>query len=144
MPQNPRILFIEDHEDTRDLITLVLEHEKYQVTSAGTLEGALKAAAARKFDLFLLDTCLPDGSGFELCERLREFDSATPVLFYSGAAYDSDKLKAIRAGAQGYLVKPCSFAELLQTVATLIVHVRRPHLVKQYIKKPKQRDCYQS
>lgn len=126
MPQNPRILFIEDHEDTRDLIKLVLEHEKYQVTSDGTLEGALKAAAERKFDLFLLDTWLPDGSGFELCERLREFDSATPILFYSGAAYDADKLKAIRAGAQGYLVKPCSFAELLRTVATLIARVPAP------------------
>jgi DNA-binding response OmpR family regulator len=126
MPQNAQILFVEDHEDTRDLITLVLEHEKYQVTSDGTLEGALKAAAVGKFDLFLLDTGLPDGSGFELCERLREFDSATPILFYSGAAYDSDKLKAIRAGAQGYLVKPCSFAELLRTVATLIARTPAP------------------
>jgi DNA-binding response OmpR family regulator len=126
MPQNPRILLIEDHEDTRDLIKLVLEHEKYQVTSDGTLEGALTAAASGEFDLFLLDTDLPDGSGFELCERLREFDSATPILFYSGAAYDADKLKAIRAGAQGYLVKPCSFAELLRTVATLIARAPAP------------------
>jgi two-component system, OmpR family, alkaline phosphatase synthesis response regulator PhoP len=123
MPHSRRILFIEDHEDTRELITLVLEHEGYVVTTEITLAGALKTAATNEFDLYVLDTCLPDGSGFELCERIRMFDSATPILFYSGAAYDGDKLEAIRAGAQGYLVKPCSFAELLRTVASLISRV---------------------
>ena len=120
MPHNRRILFIEDDEDTRDLITLVLEHEDYVVSTDITLAGALKSAATKEFDLLILDTCLPDGSGFELCERIRMFDSSTPILFYSGAAHDADKLKAMRAGAQGYLVKPCSFADLLRAVASLI------------------------
>lgn len=123
MPHSRRILLIEDHGDTRDLIALVLEHEDYVVTTDISLAGALTSAATNEFDLYILDTCLPDGSGFDLCERIRMFDTATPVLFYSGAAYDADKLKAIRAGAQGYLVKPCSFAELLRTVASLISRV---------------------
>lgn len=127
MPHNRRILLIEDHEDTRDLITLVLEHEDYLVTTDITLAGALKSAATNEFDLYILDTYLPDGSGFDLCERIRMFDSVTPILFYSGAAYDADKLKAIRAGAQGYLVKPCSFAELLRAVASLISRVPSSH-----------------
>lgn len=123
MPHSRRILLIEDHEDTLDLITLVLEHEDYVVTTDTTIAGALKSAVTNEFGLYILDTYLPDGSGFELCERIRMFDSATPILFYSGAAYDADKLKAIRAGAQGYLVKPCSFAELLRTVGSLISRV---------------------
>lgn len=123
MPHSRRILLVEDHEDTRDLITLVLEDEDYVVTTDITFAGALKSAATNEFDLYILDTYLPDGSGFDLCEHIRMFDSATPILFYSGAAYDGDKLKAIRAGAQGYLVKPCSFAELLRAVASLISRV---------------------
>ncbi len=123
MPHNLRILFVEDHEDTRDLITLVLKHEQYLVTTDVTVAGALKTAGTTQFDLYILDTYLSDGSGIELCERIRMFDSATPILFYSGAAHDADKLKAIRAGAQGYLVKPCSFAQLLRTVSSLISRV---------------------
>ncbi|HKR59009.1 MAG TPA: response regulator [Pyrinomonadaceae bacterium] len=115
-----RILFIEDHEDTRELVRFVLEAGEYCVTAESTMAGALQFAAPDKFDLYLLDNWLPDGTGFELCERIREFDPNTPVLFYSGAAFDSDKLRAIQAGAQGYLAKPCPFADLLRAVGILI------------------------
>lgn len=115
-----QILFIEDHEDTRNLVTYVLEASGYSVTTASTIAAALPSAQANKFDLYLIDNWLPDGLGTQLCESIRQFDRVTPVLFYSGAACDSDKLKAIRAGAQGYLSKPCPFADLLQTIATLI------------------------
>lgn len=120
MPTKGRILYIEDHDDTRELVKLVLERDDYSVTCERTLSGALDAAHTHQFDLFLLDNSLIDGSGIEFCQRLREVDQLTPVLFYSGAASDADKLTAIRAGAHGYLVKPCSFSELLGTVAALI------------------------
>ena len=115
-----RILFIEDHEDTRELVSFILEASGYSVTSDTTVEGALQLAKAEKFDLYLLDNWLPDGTGFELCQRVREFDGTTPVLFYSGAVFDSDKLAAIQAGAQGYLAKPCPFSDLLRAVSVLI------------------------
>lgn len=115
-----RILFIEDNEDTRELVKFVLESSGYCVISDATIAAALQLATADKFDLYLIDNWLPDGAGVELCEQIRQFDSVTPVLFYSGAALDSDKLIAIQAGAQGYLAKPSPFADLLSTVATLI------------------------
>ena len=115
-----RILFIEDHEDTRELVSFVLEASGYSVTSDVTVAGALQLAKTQKFDLYLLDNWLPDGTGFELCQQLREFDGTTPVLFYSGAVFDSDKLAAIQAGAQGYLAKPCPYADLLRAVNVLI------------------------
>ena len=115
-----RILFIEDHEDTRELVGSVLEASGFSVTSDSTVAAALQLARTEKFDLFLIDNWLPDGLGFELCERIREFDAATPVLFYSGAVFESDKLKAIRAGAQGYLTKPCPYSDLLRAVKLLI------------------------
>lgn len=115
-----RILFIEDHEDTRELVSFVLEASGFSVTSDTSVAGALQLAQAEKFDLYLLDNWLPDGAGFELCQRVREFDATTPVLFYSGAVFDSDKLAAIQAGAQGYLAKPCPYADLLRAVSVLI------------------------
>lgn len=126
-----RILFIEDHADTRELVGSVLEASGFSVTSAGTVAAALQLARTEKFDLFLIDNWLPDGFGFELCERIREFDGATPVLFYSGAVYESDKLTAIRAGAQGYLTKPCPYSDLLRAVTLLIEQAEgRAHQVQ--------------
>jgi DNA-binding response OmpR family regulator len=120
-----RILFIEDHEDTRELVKTVLEGSGYSVTTETTVASALRLAAANRFDLYILDSWLPDGGGSELCELIREFDPKTPVLFYSAAVYDSDKLNAIKAGAQGYLTKPCPFADLLRTIEVLIGQAER-------------------
>ena len=124
-----RILFIEDHQDTRELVSFVLEASGFTVTCDATVAGALQLAQAEKFDLYLLDNWLPDGTGFELCHRIREIDETTPVLFYSGAVFDSDKLAAIEAGAQGYLAKPCPYSDLLRAVTVLIDHAaaRKAH-----------------
>lgn len=119
-----RILFIEDHQDTRELVTFVLEASGYSVTSETTVAAALRLAKTARFDLYLMDNWLPDGEGVELCERIREFDGTTPVLFYSGATLDSDKLTAIRAGAQGYLAKPCPHSDLLRAVERLIAQAK--------------------
>ena len=77
----PRVLYIEDHEDTRELVTLVLEQKCYEVVTGSTIKSGIALAAAEKFDLYLLDSWLADGSGLELCRRIREFDKATPILF---------------------------------------------------------------
>ena len=61
---------------------------------------------AERFDLYLLDTQLPDLDGFELCRRMRNLDPQTPILFFSGAAYESDKQKGFEAGASAYVTKP--------------------------------------
>ena len=115
-----RILCIEDHEDTRELIEFVLAASGYSVSAIDTMAGALNLARSNQFDLYLIDNWLPDGLGIQLCESIRLFDPVTPVLFYSGAAFDSDRLDAIQAGAQGYLQKPCPFSDLLRTIGTLI------------------------
>ena len=120
-----KILFIEDHEDTRELVKYVLEASGYIVVTEATIAAALHLAERGKFDLYLIDNWLPDGEGVQLCERIRETDSTTPVLFYSAAAFDSDKLLAIRAGAQGYLSKPCPFADLARAVSVLITQAER-------------------
>lgn len=115
-----RILYTEDHNDTRDYVFYMLTHFDYEVVTANNAEDALRLAQGECFDLYLLDVRLPDFSGVELCERIREFDSDTPILFYTAAAYDSDRQKAIKCGAQGFLTKPEGLDELGQTIKRLI------------------------
>lgn len=116
----PRILFVEDHEDTRELMILVFEQSTYEVVTAATFNTALRLARTQSFNLFILDSRLPDGSGFELCKEIRRMDGSTPILFYSALAFEKDRNEALRAGAQQYLVKPVSISVLYKTVARLI------------------------
>ena len=115
-----RILYIEDHEDTRELVTLLLAQKSYEVISGSTIERGIALAGSAEFDLYLLDSWLPDGSGLELCKQIRQFDKTTPILFYSAAAYAADSELALNCGAQGYLVKPTQPSELCDLVTDLI------------------------
>jgi DNA-binding response OmpR family regulator len=115
-----RILCTEDDADTRDLIALVLNNEGYEVVTTESTANALELAKSQHFDLYLVDTWMPGLSGTGLTEKLRQFDIKTPILFYSGAAYETDKVKARIAGAQGYLVKPVDNDELVAEVVRLI------------------------
>jgi DNA-binding response OmpR family regulator len=115
-----RILYIEDHEDTRELVTLILGQKSYEVITGSTIETGVALAGAGHFDLYLLDSWLPDGSGLDLCQRIRQFDKTTPILFYSAAAYAADHDLAMKSGAQAYLVKPSQPSELCDLVTNLI------------------------
>ena len=117
---NARILYAEDDADTRELVTLVLEMQNCQVVATESYEEALRLARAEHFDLYLIDNWMPHISGVKLCEQLREFDRHTPVLFYSGAAYDADRERALASGAQGYLVKPAGGEQLIAEVLRLV------------------------
>lgn len=119
-----RILCTEDDADTRELIIYVLTKQGYDVTCTDNTEEAIALARSQHFDLFLVDSWLPGMSGADFTRRLREFDVKTPVLFYSGAAYNSDKEEARSAGAQGYLVKPVKNEELIIEVARLIAEAK--------------------
>jgi len=120
----PRVLYIEDHDDTRELVTLVLEQRCFEVVTGSTIASGIALAASDRFDLYLLDSWLPDGSGLDLCRQIREFDKATPILFYSAAAYEIDRDQAMRCGAQAYLIKPSQPSELCNLVTKLIESYR--------------------
>jgi DNA-binding response OmpR family regulator len=119
-----RILCTEDDVDTRDLIKMVLNQNNCEVITTETPVLALELARATPFDLYLLDNWMPEMSGTALCGALRRFDSETPILFYSGAAYPKDKDKALACGAQGYLTKPTANDELVAEVFRIIEEAR--------------------
>ena len=123
-PLVPQILYTEDDPDTRELVSLVLTISNCEVTLAVRDEEALLLARTNQFDLYLMDNWIPGGSGIDLCKKLRQFDSNTPILFYSGAAFESDKQEAFASGAQGYLTKPVDNDELVEAVFRLISEAR--------------------
>lgn len=101
------VLYCEDHDDTRILMTMMLEAAGFRVTTAKCAEECLRlAGGGGLFDLYLLDHIFPDASGVTICKALREIDPETPILFYSGRAMPAEKDAALKAGAQDYLIKP--------------------------------------
>jgi DNA-binding response OmpR family regulator len=125
--QNPRVLYIEDHDDTRELVTLLLSQKSYEVVTGATIESGIALATSEEFDLYLLDSWLPDGSGLDLCQKIRQFDKTTPILFYSAAAYASDHDTALQCGAQAYLIKPSQPSDLCKLVSELIENSQRSY-----------------
>ena len=102
----PRVLCVDDDEEAREMLSALLKFSLIETRAVGTAAQALSLIQAEHFDLYLLDAWLPDLDGFELCRRVRVLDPQTPILFYSGAAYDDDKKRGIEAGANAYVTKP--------------------------------------
>ena len=117
-----RILCVEDDEESMLMLRTLLELCGYEVSSASSLTEGLSLARGNGFDLFLLDDWLPDGIGIDLCKQIRDFDSLTPIMFYSGVAGEDARQSAISAGAQEYLFKPVDIEILAARVAQLISH----------------------
>ena len=115
-----RILCVDDHEDSCDMMKVLLELWNYEVALAGTGTDGLRLAQSEPFDMYLLDAWLPEVSGFELCEQICGVPGHAPVVFISGAAYESDKQQGLQAGAVAYLTKPLDFDILEITLARLL------------------------
>ena len=114
-----RVLCVEDDEDAREMLSQLLKFSLIETRAVGTAVQALSLIEAEHFDLYLLEAWLPDLDGVELCRRVRILDRHTPIIFYSGAAYDNDKKRAIEAGANGYVTKPDIY-RLLGSVTELV------------------------
>ena len=107
-----KILVIEDDAPVRHLITVSLSAEDYGVIAAATAAEAVQLAASQNPDIILLDLGLPDGDGVEVIEKVRLW-TETPIIVISARDEDTDKIEALDAGADDYLTKPFSVAELL-------------------------------
>jgi len=110
---------VDDHADTGVMLKYLLGSSDYEVETADTIEVAMKFAKSGKFDLFILDRRFPDGTGVELCRELREISPDTPIIFYSGDAYQFHRDEALGAGADAYVPKP-EIDHLLTTVNNLL------------------------
>ncbi|HJQ27196.1 MAG TPA: response regulator [Blastocatellia bacterium] len=115
-----RILYIEQSEECRDMLTTLLDTAGYAVATAATATEGMILARRERFDLLILESRYSDDHGANLCRQIRAFDSVTPILFYSSSAYDHDVAAGMAAGAQGYLTKPEDIRIIEQTIAGLL------------------------
>lgn len=107
-----KILLIEDHAPTRHLVRRSLEAQSERVELATGMKEGLERAQGTAFDVIIIDVELPDGSGLELCRALRGLGYATPILFLTARGEVADRITGLEAGADDYLRKPFSLAEL--------------------------------
>ena len=114
-----RVLVVDDHTGTRQLLTRSLERASYGVKAVASCEEAESALSLGAFDVLVLDVMLPDGSGIDLCGRIRAGRTQIPILLLTARGEVHDRVAGLDAGADDYLVKPFAVLELLARVKAL-------------------------
>jgi two-component system KDP operon response regulator KdpE len=122
MNNSSTIIVIEDEAQIRRFLRTALAAEGYQVIEAETGKQGLTEAATRKPELVILDLGLPDMDGIEVVKELRTW-SSVPVIILSARSQESDKISALDAGADDYLIKPFGVGELLARIRVALRHV---------------------
>ena len=115
----PLILLVDDAEDLRTVLTGVLEAAGFRVDTAASGHEALRSVFAEHPDLVVLDLGLPDLDGLEVLTRIRDMTDL-PVLVLTARSVDRDKLKGFQLGADDYVTKPFSNAELTARITALL------------------------
>jgi len=120
----PKVLLIEDEASQRALLSYNLQAEGFAVVEAGDGEEGLLLVEEEAPDLILLDWMLPGLSGIEVCRRLktRTETRAVPIIMLSARSEEVDRVRGLETGADDYMVKPYSLAELMARVRA---HLRR-------------------
>jgi DNA-binding response OmpR family regulator len=122
-----RILVAEDQADIRDLIVLNLQQAGYEVAAVADGQAALDSEAGTTSDLLVLDLMMPRLDGLDVCKALRARGRATPILMLTAKSTELDRVLGLELGADDYLTKPFSMAELLARVKALL---RRAELLR--------------
>jgi two-component system, OmpR family, phosphate regulon response regulator PhoB len=118
-----RVLVVDDDPDVRTLITDLLGDEGFNCESAGTADEALAALREHPADVVLLDVTMPSMSGLDLMSEIRKH-SEVPIIFVTGKGGETDRVLGLRMGADDYVVKPFSSAELVARIHSVL---RRAH-----------------
>lgn len=123
MPENNKILIVEDDRNLSDTLKYNLRKEGYEVVTAADGAEALDVCRKEKPDLVILDIMLPKISGFEVCRILRK-EMIVPILMLTAKAEETDKIVGLEIGADDYMTKPFSLRELLARVRAMLRRAR--------------------
>ena len=110
------LLIIEDEEGILQFLKQGLEEENYQISSATNGLDGLTLFQNEKFDLVLLDWMLPEMTGLEVCKKIRETNSKTPIIFLTAKDTVQETVEGLKTGANDYIKKPFSFDELVERI----------------------------
>jgi len=116
----PRILIIEDEPDMARGLQFNFEARGFEVVIAGTGEAGLQAAADIKPDLVLLDVMLPKRDGYDVCRTLRKTQPGLPIVMLTAKGQEDDVVLGLKLGADDYVKKPFSVAELVARIETVL------------------------
>ena len=114
-----RVLYVDAHLNSCEMMRPLLGFSGYKVTTANNVGEGQELATKGRFDLIIISDWFSDGTGVELCRKIRGFDQRTPIVFYSGLAGAADIRAGMSAGAQSYLVKP-NIDSLEPTISRLL------------------------
>jgi DNA-binding response OmpR family regulator len=119
MNTKPSILYVEDDKDNRDMIEFYFTHKGYKIVTAANMAEGFQKAQENIFDLFMLDSRLPDGNGTDLALKLRQIYPSTPVIHYTG--FVKDRHQTMAKCGEAYLEKPTTFEEIEWTITNLLI-----------------------
>lgn len=114
------ILYVDDDEDSRELLKFYFTDKGYRITTAQNSAEALKKAGESKFDLFMLDVRLPDGNGGDLALILRQMQPSVPIIYYTASGFAHERQEAMAKCGDVYLVKPVLFVDVERAIEILI------------------------
>ena len=124
MPNKHKLLIVEDEEPIRIGLTDVLLFHGFDVVSAADGRDGLHKALTGRFDLILLDLMLPGIDGYEVCERVRARDPDQPIIMLTALGADEDIIRGLKLGADDYVAKPFSVAQLVLRVQAVLRRAR--------------------
>jgi len=116
----PRILVVEDEVAIRDGLTDVLVYHGYEVDAVGDGRIGLQKALSGRYDLLLLDVMLPGRDGFAICDEVRKGDRDQPIIMLTAKTSDEDIVNGLTLGADDYIAKPFSIAQLVLRVKAVL------------------------
>jgi two-component system, OmpR family, response regulator RegX3 len=115
-----RILVVDDDPGIQDVVRFALAGEGFEVDAVADGKSALERAATDEYDVVVLDVMLPDVPGTEICRRLRADGSAVPILMLTARDAEVDRVLGLELGADDYIAKPFSRAELVSRVRAIL------------------------
>ena len=133
MTERKRILIVEDEPDIVRGLTDALEFENLEVVSTGFGREGVRIMRERAADCVILDLMLPDTNGYQVCEEVRSFNQVVPIIILTARGQETDKVRGLEAGADDYVTKPFSVAELLARIRAIFRRLHRAPSVEETI-----------
>ncbi len=115
-----RVLAVDDEPSLTELLSMAMRYEGWQVTTADSGSGAVRAARETRPDAIVLDMMLPDFDGLEVMRRIRTEDPEVPVIFLTAKDAVEDRINGLTAGGDDYVTKPFSLEELIARLRALL------------------------